>query len=251
MKPALWLLSALLVSAALPAFAQTQMAQSQYAQTETLPADAAMTDTNTVPVDPVMAQIVPLQNEWARIKYQVGGKDAKLTAIHVLEQQAANITAANPTRAEPKIWEAIILSTDAGIVKGMSALPKVTKAKELLEASLQLDSKALDGSAHTSLGSLYYQVPSWPIAFGDNKKAEKHLKTALQLNPTGIDPNFFYGDFLLQADRADEATIYLNKALQAPPRAGRQVADAGRIQEIKAALAKATAEQAKEKKGYN
>lgn len=202
--------------------------------------------------DPVMEQVAQLQNEWARIKYQMPDKEAQLTAIHALEERAAAVTDANPTRPEPKIWEGIILSTDAGIVKGVSALGKVEKAKELLEESLKQDSRALEGSAHTSLGSLYYQVPGWPVGFGDNEKAEEHLKHALQLNPNGIDPNFFYGDFLVQDGRYDEAKLYLERALQAPDRPGRELADAGRRQEIKAALAQ-IAEKNKDKgdKSYN
>jgi tetratricopeptide (TPR) repeat protein len=235
----MYLLSALLISAALPALAQ----QAQPVATTTAEA-AAM-------ADPVMDQIKPLQDEWARIKYQVPDKEAQLSAIAKLEQQAAQVTAANPSRAEPKIWEAIILSTDAGITKGISGLPKVEKAKELLEMSQKLDPSALDGSAHTSLGSLYYQVPGWPVGFGDDKKAEEHLKMALQMNPNGIDPNFFYGDFLLQDDRPDEAKTYLNRALQAPARPGRELADAGRQQEIKAALAKAEETLKSKKKDFN
>jgi Tfp pilus assembly protein PilF len=80
-------------------------------------------------------------------------------------------------------------------------------------------------------------VPGWPIGFGDNDKAEKNLKQALSLNPNGIDSNFFYGDFLLQNGRYDEAKAYLERALQAPARPGRELADAGRRQEIKAVLA--------------
>ncbi|MAI61848.1 MAG: hypothetical protein CBB87_05035 [Micavibrio sp. TMED27] len=187
--------------------------------------------------DPVMEAIKPLQAEWARIKYQITDEDRQLNAIHKLEEQAAVITGAYPDRAEPKIWEGIILSTDAGIVKGISALGKVKKAKELFETSLKQDPRALDGSAHTSLGSLYYQVPGWPIAFGDDEEAEKHLKIALQLNPDGVDPNFFYGDFLLEDDREDEAKRYLNHALEAADRPDRPLADAGRRQEIRARLA--------------
>lgn len=200
--------------------------------------------------DPVMASLKPLQKEWARIKYQIPDEDSKLNAIHKLEAQAAQLSAQYPNRAETKIWEGIILSTDAGIVKGLSALGKVKKAKELFEFSLKLDPKALDGSAHTSLGSLYYQVPGWPVAFGDDDEAEKHLKMALQQNPDGIDPNFFYGDFLLQDDRASEAKKYLEHALMAPDRPDRALADAGRRQEIKAALAK-IAEEGKNKKKFN
>lgn len=188
-------------------------------------------------LDPVAEQIAFLQQDWARIKYQVAGEDAKLDAIHKLEDHAAKVSAAYPNRPEVLIWQGIILSTDAGIVKGISALGKVKKAKGLFETALRIDPTALDGSAYTSLGSLYYQVPGWPIGFGDNDKAEKNLKQALSLNPNGIDPNFFYGDFLLQDGRYDEAKAYLERALQAPARPGRELADAGRRQEIKAALA--------------
>lgn len=233
----------LLLSVSAPAMAQNPLMQN--AQMATPPV------TNEVQ-DPVMTDIKQLQDEWARIKYQIADEDAKLDAIHTLEAKAAQITVANPARPEPKIWEAIILSTDAGIVKGMSALSKVEKAKELLETAERIDSNALDGSVHTSLGSLYYQVPGWPLAFGDDEKAEEELKIALQINPSGIDPNFFYGDFLLQDGRSDEAKTYLDRALQAAPRPGRELADAGRRQEIKAALAKISQQAAVPKKNkYN
>ncbi len=187
--------------------------------------------------DPVAEQITYLQKEWARIKYQIIDEDAQLDAIHKLEEHAAKVSAAYANNAEPKIWEGIILSTEAGIIKGLSALGKVKQAKALFETSLKQNPNALDGSAHTSLGSLYYQVPGWPIGFGDDEEAEKHLKIALQKNPNGIDPNFFYGDFLLQDNRYNEAKAYLSKALEAPDRPDRPLADAGRRQEIKAALA--------------
>ena len=90
----------------------------------------------------------------------------------------------------------------------------------------------LDGSAFTSLGSLYYQVPGWPISFGNDDKAESMLKKALPVNPNGIDPNFFRGDYLAQDGRKAEAIVYLKKAQQAASRVGRANADRGRQQEI-------------------
>lgn len=195
-------------------------------------------------VSPVMEKVSALQNEWARIKYQVQGDDAKLKAFEKLEAEAAGVVKQFPGSAEPLIWQAIIVSTDAGISGGISALPKVKQAKKLLEASLQLDAKALDGSASTSLGSLYYQVPGWPLGFGDNKKAEQYLKAALRQNPDGIDPNFFYGDFLVQQKKYSDAVPVLEKALKAPDRPGREVADQGRRGEIRALL-----ETAREKAG--
>ncbi len=243
MKQILPLCTALLLSSAsLPTIAQeygSSPGQSQAAYT-------------AQQEDPVMEQIRYLQTQWARIKYQTPDEGAQLDAIHDLETYAAKVTAYYSDRPEPKIWEGIILSTDAGIVKGMSALGKVKKAKELFETSLMQDPYAMDGSAHTSLGSLYYQVPGWPVAFGDNEEAEKHLKQALQINPTGIDPNFFYGDFLLEDGRLDEARTFMERALQAPDRPDRPLADAGRRQEIKARLARIDQKMKDEKKSrYN
>ena len=81
-------------------------------------------------------------------------------------------------------------------------------------------------------------MPGWPVGFGDDEKAEKLLKQALAINPTGIDPIFFSGDFLLdQGDKA-QAKVYLDKALAAPARPGREVADEGRRKEIRERLAK-------------
>lgn len=233
--PTLQALAVLAVCVPSPVSAQGYPTPYGTAQSASAP---AMTPPAQPQQDPMLARLAPLQNEWARIKYQVPDKDSQLAAIARLETAAAQLSAAYPAQAEPKIWEAIILSTEAGIVKGLSALPKVKKAKELLETAQQINPNALDGSIFTSLGSLYYQVPGWPVAFGDDEKAEQYLKYALRLNPMGIDPNYFYGDFLLQNGRADEAREFLQRALDAPARAGRELADAGRRQEAKAALAK-------------
>lgn len=188
--------------------------------------------------DPVMEQIAHLQQEWAHIKYQVADEQTQSYELKKLGDEAAKVNQIYPDRAEPKIWQGIILSTKAGIDGGLGALGIVKEAKALFEAALKQNPSALDGSAYTSLGSLYYQVPGWPIGFGDDDKAEKNLKQALQINPNGIDPNFFYADFLIEEGRYDAAKIHLSRALQAPDRQSRPMADAGRRQEIKAALAK-------------
>lgn len=195
--------------------------------------------------DPVMTQMAILQSKWAHIKYRVSDEDAQIEALRRLEESAAALTATYPQRAEPMIWAGIILATDAGISGGLSALGKVREAKHLFEASLQLDPRALDGSAHTSLGSLYYQVPGWPIGFGDDVEAERQLRLALDINPEGIDPNYFYADFLYQDGRYDEAQHYLMQALAAPSRPGRELADAGRHNEIEALMAEVNAKLAR------
>lgn len=178
-----------------------------------------------------------LQHDWAVAKYQTD-KDKQDAAFAKLEQDAANVVQSNPGRAEPLIWQAIITSTHAGVNGGLGALSLVKQARALLEKAESINADALDGSVYTSLGSLYYQVPGWPLGFGDDDKAEQYLKKALAANPSGIDSNYFYADFLLDQGRYKEAEGYFNKAANAPDRPDRPIADAGRRQEIRDALKK-------------
>ncbi|MEJ2464097.1 MAG: hypothetical protein P8045_00150 [Candidatus Thiodiazotropha sp.] len=181
--------------------------------------------------------LLELSEAWAKIKYQMP-EDQRVKAFESLNEKAAAMVEANPGQAEPLVWQAIILSTTAGEKGGLGALSLVKKAKKLLDRAEAIDPQVLDGSVYTSLGSLYYQVPGWPLGFGDDDKAESYLKKALVVNPDGMDPNYFYGDYLLQEKEYAEAAAAFEKALAAPAREGRPVADAGRREEIEAALAK-------------
>lgn len=183
------------------------------------------------------AEVQQLQTEWAQAMYQDSGK-AKETHLGKLAEQSRSLAAQNPKDADALIWQGIVLGSYAGNVGGLGALSLVKEAKVSLESAIALNPKALDGSAYTSLGSLYYQVPGWPLGFGDSKKAEEFLKLGLSINPNGIDPNYFYGDFLYRDGRVAEAEAALKKALQAPARPGRESADDGRRKEINALLAK-------------
>jgi len=181
-----------------------------------------------------------LQNRWAEVNYQLPEKQRE-AAFAELAAQAETEVRNNPA-AELLIWRGIILSTYAGAKGGLGALDLVKASKASLEQALAKNDQALDGSAYTSLGALYYQVPGWPVGFGDDDKAEAMLSKALTLNPDGIDPNYFYGDFLYRQERYAEARAALLKAQAAKPRPGREVADRGRQAEIQALLDKVAAE---------
>ena len=177
-----------------------------------------------------------LQDQWAEIKYQRPAAERE-KAFAELTKNADAVRGRYPGRAEPQIWYGIISASYAGARGGLGALSLAKDAKKALEQALEADPKALDGSAYTSLGSLYYQVPGWPIGFGDDAKARELLQKALALNPDGIDSNYFYADFLVRQGDRDGARRALDKALKAPPRPGRALADQGRRKEIEALLA--------------
>lgn len=188
--------------------------------------------------DAVMESVVELQHGWANAYYQVPEKQ-KEAAFKELAAKAHALTVANAGRPEPMIWEAIILSSYAKFSGGLGALSKAKAARDLLEQAEKIQPDALEGSIYTSLGSLYYKVPGWPIGFGDKKKAREYLEKSLKINPTGIDANYFYGDFLLEQGEYAKAREYLEKALAAPPRPGREDADQGRRAEAQQALERA------------
>ena len=179
------------------------------------------------------ADIAPLQQRWAEIQYQLP-EDQKADAFEALAAEAGQALAQEPDDAPLLIWRGIILSSWAGADGGLGALGKVKEAKSLFEHALQVDPQALQGSAYTSLGALYYQVPGWPIGFGDDEQAEALLKQALALNPDGIDSNYFWGDYLIDQKRYAEARAALLKAQAAAPRPDRPLADQGRQAEIRA-----------------
>lgn len=192
----------------------------------------------------VLTDIAPLQQRWAEINYQLD-EDAREQAYHQLLQQADTVVGANPTAAEAYIWRGIIQSSYAGAKGGIGALSVAEASKADLEKALTLDAQALQGSAYTSLGVLYAKVPGWPIGFGSDKKAAELLQKALTINPQGIDPNYFYAEFLAGKRDYAAAMRYLEQAAKAPARPGRESADQGRQQDIASLMAKVSKKLAK------
>lgn len=195
---------------------------------------AALAAGDETVTDPAVAR---LQERWAEIRYRLPD-DQQAKALAELGDEAERQLADHPDSAERLIWAGIVRSSQAGAEGGLGALGLVKQARRHLEAALAQDPLALEGSAYTSLGALYYQVPGWPLGFGDDDKAEWHLKRALAINPEGLDSLYFWGDYLHQQGRDDEARQALERALQAPPRPGRELADAGRREEVRHLLSR-------------
>ncbi|HEV7269311.1 hypothetical protein [Pseudoxanthomonas sp.] len=190
--------------------------------------------------EPGASTVPQVRDRWAQINYQLP-KAQRESAFEDLLHQAERIRQAQPRDASALIWEGIVLSSLAGEKGGVGALGLVKRARADFESAIKLDADALDGAAYTSLGALYYQVPGWPLGFGDDDTARTMLRKGLAIDPDGIDANYFYGDFLRDQKDWAGARAALQKALAAPARPGREVADAGRRQEAQARLKEVTA----------
>ncbi|MEZ6002259.1 tetratricopeptide repeat protein [Hyphomonas sp.] len=176
-----------------------------------------------------------IEHAWDHIQFEVTDRSERLAAFSELVDQADEALKQDPKNAEVMVWEAISLSSVAGEIRGPSALGKVNKARKLLLAAEEIDPNALgDGSIYSSLGTLYYQVPPFPIGFGNKKKAREFLNKALVQNPDGIETNYFMADFLVHTGDYESALKYVIIAEAAPPRPDRPVADQGRLRELEA-----------------
>lgn len=180
-------------------------------------------------------EVIGLQNRWAEVNYQLSS-DQQVEAFAALTDQADQVTSRYPEMAEAWIWSGIIKSTYAGAKGGLGALSLAKESRKDLEKALDIDPEAMHGSAYTSLGTLYYSVPGWPIGFGDNDKAEQLLSKALTIAPEDIDANYFYAEFLRDQKDFEKARTFYLKAQSAPARPGRVLADQGRQEDIRKAL---------------
>jgi tetratricopeptide (TPR) repeat protein len=182
------------------------------------------------------SELLMIQKTWAKTNYQLQDdeQEEQFEALLVSIDEQINL---HPEQAEFWVWKGIIQSSFAGAKGGLGALSLAKKARKSLQKALALDDAALQGSAYTSLGTLYHKVPGWPLGFGDDDEAKLLLEKALKLNPEGIDPNYFYGEYLYDDKDYKGAMKHLKTALNAPQRVDRPLADSGRRTEIESLLA--------------
>jgi short-subunit dehydrogenase len=187
---------------------------------------------------PFAAELVAIQQDWDKANYQAADASDKERRLEALSARSEMLARQYPRRAEPLVWEGIVLSSYAGAKGGLGALSLAKKSRDCLIEASRIDPAALNGSAFTSLGALYYKVPRWPVGFGDRGKAAEFLNKALTFNPDGMDPNYFLGELLYEQGEYARSLRHLQTALAAPARPERPVGDAGRRAEVLALVAK-------------
>jgi tetratricopeptide (TPR) repeat protein len=181
-------------------------------------------------------ELLAIQREWAAANYADAAKSDRRKAFEALVAHSADFAERYPNEVDAIAWDGIILSTYAGEVSALRAMKYAKAARERLHEAETMDGSALSGGVYASLGALYSKVPGGIMGFGDDDLAEEYFKKALAVDPTNIDSNYFYGEFLLDQGKPDEALVYLARAVEAPTVASRPVFDAGRRGEARALI---------------
>ena len=194
------------------------------------------------PDSTINTAVLQIALDWEHIKFQETDKNVQERQMAALADRAAQTAQQFQHRPEAEIWLGIIISEQASMASEngspFKALSFAKHAREILAKVVQTDPRALDAGAPTSLGVLYYRVPSWPVGFGDKTKARQLLEEAVKYAPTGLDANYFYGDFLMEQHEYVEATRIFKYALTLPPHPERPLWDKSRRLVMQQDLAK-------------
>ncbi|MEA1086350.1 hypothetical protein SFC76_18925 [Sphingomonas sp. CD22] len=193
---------------------------------------------NTPAMDVAVQQV---NEQWAHIRYQVADRNEQYRQLDALAKRAAQVADRYPNRAEPLLWQGIVVSEEAARASVLRQLGLAKEARAILEKAQAIDPNVADGGIKMSLGVLYYRVPGFPIGFGSTAKARQLLEAALKQDPRGLDNNFFYADFLNDEGHPQEARTYVLRGLAAPVNTARPIWDAGRRAEMRALLTKINA----------
>ncbi len=185
-------------------------------------------------------QIAVLAKAWAHLNYEIPDKRQEAAEAGRLAAQADSVAKRSPARAEPLLFEALIVLSEADARHDIGSLALVKTARHLLERAAKLGPPApVQATIYANLGSLYAQLPGFPLSFGDPNKARVYLEKAMAASPDGLDANYFYGDFLFRQGDYAKAVGVLEHALSAPGRPGMELADRGRKGEAAELLEKA------------
>lgn len=178
---------------------------------------------NIMPASPLMDEINSIESEWANVFYHLSKTDdmAKKEYSRLISK-AQHLGMRYPDATEPVFWEANILASRAEHENIFTALASINTAKTLLKKVIQKDASTLGGAALVTLSILYYEMP---LIYNDSSMAERYLKQALKINPNGVDPNYYYAEFLRSIDKIMLAIKYYKFVLSATVRSEQQFAD--------------------------
>lgn len=176
-----------------------------------------------------------IQEEWDTVKFKLedAPKAVRIEKIEALDKKTDKLLKQYSSSAELWALSGIIKATKADLYRNWKSFALLQDSKARFEKSMQIDKKAMNAAANSSLAALYYKTPMWPLGFKNYEKAEKLLKDSLVMYPKDVEANYFYADYLIQTGKKDKAKSYFKYAMDYPIRKNRYEADVVRKVKLK------------------
>ncbi len=190
---------------------------------------------NTANID---AELQALIRAYDAALYDSANKDVRIKSFDALIQRAERLVQQHPTRGEPLVWKGLAQAEKSGAEGSLSL---VKQARKTLESAVAITPNAYAADAYSGLGSIYANVPGFPIGFGDKKKAREYFHKALAINAASMRVNVNYAQLLFKQDDYAGALKHATVAINAPPRAGREKADKAARETAESLIVKAKA----------
>ena len=181
-------------------------------------------------------ELIAIIRDYDAASYDITDNDAKINAYDAVAQRAARLAKQFPTRAEPLVWQG---QSQAAQSAADRSLGLAKQARKTLETALAMTPNAYAIEAYSTLGSMYANIPGFPLAFGDKKKARECYQKALAVNSSSIGANLGYAHLLFKADDYVGAIKHATAALNGTPRPGREKADKAARASAETLIAKA------------
>ncbi|MFZ4503880.1 MAG: hypothetical protein ACOYM1_08010 [Methylovulum sp.] len=164
------------------------------------------------------------ESAWASIYYRQDNTE-KARDYEQLLLTIKKSYADYPQQPELIFFEALVTASRAEYLAPLAALDSIAYVRTILSQIITLKPSTMAGSAYVVLATLYHQAPAWPIAFGDDKKAEELFKAALTINPNSLDGNYYYGQFLVAKNAPKDAEFYFKQTVKIPLRPKQLLSD--------------------------
>ena len=100
------------------------------------------------------AAVRRINDQWAHIRYQVADRNEQYRQLDALAGQAAQVSTRYPGRAEPLLWQGIVVSEEAARASVLKQLGLARSARDILEKAQGIDPNIADGGVKMSLGVL-------------------------------------------------------------------------------------------------
>jgi hypothetical protein len=176
----------------------------------------------TAAADSLDDELEALVGDYDTVRFDTSNDEARSKALTTLIQRAASLAKQHPSRGEPLAWKGIV---EADLSARERSLGQAKNARKTLEASLAILPNSSAPDAYSTLGAMYANMPGFPLAFGDKKKARVHFQQCLTLDAKHVGCNINYASLLLKQEDFAGAIKHANAGIAGLPRPGRDKAD--------------------------